>query len=241
MGYVVFGVQYTTPEGKHGEIQISSGSCFAISEDGYLLTNRHVVEHYDQLEKASGLENRKYVFITMPFAAELEGLKQKDPTKYAAVRAMFKKVSAEKEYSRLEPCFWVFFNRPGGRPEKVLARIDEICDESEYDLAILKVDRKRRPFFASPGRRRSWPRAARSSRSGSPRRAWRPISLEEIREKELREHVGTKIESLQVDRAFDFVRNDGRVSQDFPEGRAAAAAAGASTTPRSILATRAAR
>src|SRR5262249_2523109 len=44
LGLVVCGVHVTRPDGKQEEIATTVGSCFAVSPEGHLLTNKHVVE-----------------------------------------------------------------------------------------------------------------------------------------------------------------------------------------------------
>lgn len=46
IGLVVCGVRVKLPDGKIVENPTSTGSCFAISSNGHLLTNRHVVDDY---------------------------------------------------------------------------------------------------------------------------------------------------------------------------------------------------
>src|SRR5206468_3376245 len=44
VGLVVAGFRVVNPDGERGEVMIGTGSCFAVSPQGDLLTNRHVIE-----------------------------------------------------------------------------------------------------------------------------------------------------------------------------------------------------
>lgn len=44
LGLVVCGFRVVEPSGETSEIPISTGTCFTVSPDGYLITNKHVIE-----------------------------------------------------------------------------------------------------------------------------------------------------------------------------------------------------
>jgi S1-C subfamily serine protease len=50
VGFVVVGIQAVLPDGETRQRPLFSGSCFAVTPTGYLLTNRHVVESLDELK-----------------------------------------------------------------------------------------------------------------------------------------------------------------------------------------------
>jgi S1-C subfamily serine protease len=50
VGFVVVGFQALLPDGKIFQRPMVSGSCFAVTSDGYLLTNRHVVAELANLD-----------------------------------------------------------------------------------------------------------------------------------------------------------------------------------------------
>lgn len=52
IGLVACGVQVINAEGKLNERTTGTGTCFAVSSDGYLITNRHVVEETRNLQRA---------------------------------------------------------------------------------------------------------------------------------------------------------------------------------------------
>lgn len=58
VGLVVSGLRLTMADGEVDEGAISTGTCFAITPDGYLLTNKHVTESYENLQRAKPLRER---------------------------------------------------------------------------------------------------------------------------------------------------------------------------------------
>ncbi|MCB9873627.1 MAG: trypsin-like peptidase domain-containing protein [Planctomycetaceae bacterium] len=58
VGLVVSGLRLTMPDGDVNEIFNSTGTCFAVTSDGYLLTNKHVTESYENLQRAEAFRER---------------------------------------------------------------------------------------------------------------------------------------------------------------------------------------
>jgi hypothetical protein len=53
VGLVVCGFHITQPTGRHTDLPISTGTCFAVSADGYLFTNKHVIEEISNWRQAN--------------------------------------------------------------------------------------------------------------------------------------------------------------------------------------------
>src|SRR5947208_1266646 len=51
-GFVVCGLDVTNPDGSKAEVPTSTGSCFAVTPDGYLVTNKHVVEDVVKMRRS---------------------------------------------------------------------------------------------------------------------------------------------------------------------------------------------
>jgi len=106
LGLVVSGLSGSTTSGAV-ELATSGGTAFAVSNDGYMLTNRHVVENFVKLNSNDRL-----------------------------LRAMRSRFSDD-----LEPKLWVFIG-----DEKHSCEV--VFNSADFDLAILKIDKK----FAKPFR-----------------------------------------------------------------------------------------
>jgi S1-C subfamily serine protease len=52
VGLVVCGLEVIAPDGKRTERPFSTGTCFAVNSDGYLLTNKHVIEEVHNAQRA---------------------------------------------------------------------------------------------------------------------------------------------------------------------------------------------
>lgn len=171
VGLVVCGYHVTFPDGTTGEEQIGSGTAFAVSADGYLITNKHVVEQTRNLLRAE---------------------------------LLLKKLREEKMLV-VKPTVWVFFGKT-----KHVAEIKHVSDK--FDLAVLKVDRQKTPFFAIGSQdqlRRGEPVVA----LGFPAAAQAALSDDELRETVLRAVSGNTVEEQLKLRDFDFVQTSGIVSR----------------------------
>ena len=210
VGLVVIGMEFSRPDGTHGDIPLTTGSCFAITEDGYLVTNRHVVKYYDQCSRAAGLTEKKLVYARKLLSNVPPGQREE------RVKQLLGPQSNLHSFNKFEPRIWVFFKGKNGEPEKWEAELPLICDESEYDFAILKIGRKSGPFF----RLSDVDQKMKGGRSvvalGFPGKTYSPVSAEEIEEEQRRQEAG-KIESHFKDRDFLYARTGGTVSLDFAE------------------------
>jgi S1-C subfamily serine protease len=173
IGMVVCGLRITGPDGIQKELQRGSGSCFAVSADGYLLTNRHVVDEIWKLSNAHHTLKRL----------------------------------REKDHLDVKPTVWVFFGAV-----KHIARIVYVSDD--YDLAILKTDRRHIPFFALDNFG-ALGRADRVFACGFPGVARDPLSERELIKGKLTGQLSTnrKIEAEFKSRDFEFVMTTGSVSR----------------------------
>jgi S1-C subfamily serine protease len=179
LGLVVCGFRLVEPSGKTSEIPISTGTCFSVSTDGYLITNKHVIEN-----------------IWDATHADLQ----------------FKKLREEKSID-LSPMVWVFFGK-----EKHLARIVHVSDD--YDLGILKVERRHAPNFRLAAAD-SIPRGTAVFALGFPFVASTPLSDREVIESARRatdQAATRRVETQFKDRDFEFVLTNGSVGRVISEG-----------------------
>ncbi len=65
VGLVVCGLKITTKSGETGEVPAVSGTCFAVSPNGKLLTNKHVVQKAKELESIDGIARRERLCETL--------------------------------------------------------------------------------------------------------------------------------------------------------------------------------
>jgi S1-C subfamily serine protease len=79
VGLVVAGDRRVGPDGVRAEVKWGTGSCFAISPDGYLLTNRHVIEDTWKLANAphvrKAIREQKLIDLEPAVWVFLEGQK----------------------------------------------------------------------------------------------------------------------------------------------------------------------
>jgi S1-C subfamily serine protease len=210
VGLVVLGMEFSRPDGTHGDIPLFTGSCFAISEDGYLVTNRHVVEYYDNCSRAEGIIQKKLNYARQLLSAVPPGQREE------MIKKLLGPQSTLHTFNKFEPRIWVFFKGKNGEPEKWDADLPLICDESEFDFAILKINRKSGPFFRLSDVDQKMKRGHGVVALGFPGVTYHPVSAEEIEEDQRRQQVG-KIESHFKDRDFIYARTGGTVSLDFAE------------------------
>lgn len=178
VGWVICGRKYKLPDSAEVEEPIFSGSCFAVSSEGHLLTNRHVIkETWEDLQI---------------------------PAKKQAIEARGRQIGVT-----IEPKVWVFFGQ-----EKFVANI--LYLSSDYDLAILKIERRHVPFFRistvdSPSR------GAEVVACGFPTATRGPISEEERIEEVLRQNrIGLGIQAGKTIRVESFInKNNYEFDQTF--------------------------
>ena len=212
VGFVVVGFEYEKPDGTHGEDWISSGSCFAITKDGYLLTNRHVVEFAARLRRIKKDEDR-----VIQYARHLI---DRDPKIKADLKPQVAKKVAEKwDFSSFEPKIWVFFTKK----TKLEAQIVHICDENEFDMAILKVDRSKGghgsdAYFRLASEEQKVKMGNRVASLGFPAAERDTNSLQEKLEEANRKALGSKIETIFNENDFTLSYYEGLVSRVYQDG-----------------------
>ena len=172
VGLVVTGWVISWNDGDVWDETDVSGSCFAVSPDGYLLTNKHVIEDTQRRQrKTDEFVRRDYArYPNSWLAGEAWGIAYKqwvaegkvkipeDPEQAKeAIRKLFEdqsflnrhqeivETSVKLNVKKVEPTIWVFFAK-----EKYIAKI--IHKSDFYDLAVLKVERKKGSHFTLASR-----------------------------------------------------------------------------------------
>lgn len=143
VGYVMGTFYSVDPQGQRSrKMQFGSGTAFAITPDGYLLTNEHVAKMgADEHVKAS------MAAIMQSAAAESQakasGLSGAERDKELQYVSLFNGMAAtyKKEETKVNAALTVFIDHV-----PFPARIIHVS--SRYDMAVLKVSRKPMAYFA---------------------------------------------------------------------------------------------
>ena len=81
VGLVVCGAEVITPAGEYSEVPLSQGSCFSVTEDGYLITNKHVVEDIHNMRRVRWIQEearrRRYTIEPQVWVVFGEGRKHR--------------------------------------------------------------------------------------------------------------------------------------------------------------------
>jgi S1-C subfamily serine protease len=172
VGLVIAGAEVTRADGSRVQLPESTGTCFTLTKDGYLLTNQHVVNETDKL------------------------------------RHSHDRIEAESKLGiKIVPKLWVFFTRE----QKYEAEIIHISDD--YDMAILKVDRKSNRCFAlSSQNPEEVPRGMPVMVCGFPGVDRQAITTTEELDAAMRKKAARVVEQHLPDRAFDFSLRKGVVN-----------------------------
>jgi S1-C subfamily serine protease len=172
VGLVIAGAEVTRSDGSHVQLPESTGTCFAVTKEGYLITNQHVVNETDKLRNS------------------------RDRTD-----------AEERLRIKIVPKLWVFFTRD----QKYEAEIIHISDD--YDMAILKVDRKSSRCFAlSSQNPEELPRGMAVMVCGFPGVDRQAITTREELDSALRKKAARVVEQHLPDRAFDFSLRKGVIN-----------------------------
>jgi S1-C subfamily serine protease len=226
VGLVVVGIEQRMPDGTHGDIPISTGTCFVVSEDGTLVTNRHVVEFHDQMSNAQDIDQRKLVYVKKLLENDQtveRGLEKVPADKRGERREeIMKTLSAGLKYSKFDPKIWVFLMGKNNRPDKYVAEVEYLCDKTEFDIAILKIKRAagdtgRFPAFRISENEKAPKKGDTVVALGFPGVTRDAVSVEEGAEERLRKARASRVESLFKDRDFLYVRTEGKVTQIFSD------------------------
>lgn len=172
LGFVVCGAKVTLLDGSIREVPSSTGTAFAVTSDGYMITNKHVVDESARMLRADKLRDRI-----------IENLDLED----------------------LEPMVWVFVG-PKPYPAKI------VYVSPEYDLAILKVERKGTPYFAL-STTDTLARQDRVFALGFPAAATDPLTEWGAEEKATRmKNAQTIRDNFNADN-FEYTQQDGAISR----------------------------
>ena len=184
VGMVICGAEVVI-DGEADEIALGSGTSFAVTSDGFLVTNRHVVEGFN-----GGVEEIAHQLF--------EAFKESVPEdKHDEVKASIKA-------SIRRPRIWVALNG-----EILDAEVKMISDG--YDLAVLKIPKKQLPFFCLSTTEVD--RLTEVSAIGFPGAASSPISEYDAFEKYVRAKTGRGIGRFFTPSDLEFTQTQGKVSK----------------------------
>jgi S1-C subfamily serine protease len=183
VGMVICNVEFK--DGRLIEELQQTGSAFVVTSDGYLVTNKHVVEGFD-----GGVDK----CVHMLFEREKDAIPTEKHDKVKSIIAGL--------FSR--PRIWVALN---GR--YIDAEVKMISDT--YDLAILKIDRKELPCFALSTNEVG--RLTEVTAMGFPAAAARPFPGYDTFDKLVREETGKGISRFFKPSDLEFTQTQGKVSK----------------------------
>ncbi len=220
VGFVIVGFEYTLPDGSERVSSLGTGSCAAVTADGFLLTNRHVVEFYDRLHRIERIERVDRV----ERAAGLEQIKE------AIIRELASSLPPERReefakqfrgdlmaFKTLVPRLWVITKGEGGRIETKVARIVKMCEENEFDFAILKIERTPGPYFRISGDEKPQERSKKVEALGFPGTTQKLMTDEEKLLKQMRQKNASRIEKMFNESDFSYVQTPGAVTKPHDE------------------------
>ena len=93
VGKVVWGWDVLLIDGKHLQVPISMGTAFTISQKGFMITNRHVVETFERMQKATVDVNKREFSEKL---AEYDVVKNLKPEEEIKLDELRKRVEALK-------------------------------------------------------------------------------------------------------------------------------------------------
>jgi S1-C subfamily serine protease len=205
IGLIVCGWTVTMNDGKVSDWTEGSGTGFAVTSDGYLITNKHVVESAaNRVRMADQSVVSDFIANQEPFFKALTEHYQK--TKNLPVTVDMVRIEYQKQIQSVEPKVWVFL---GGRDALYKAKIVHVSEG--HDMAILKVDRPDGAYFRISSGMESVVRGMPVFALGFPGSAMVALSEEE---KTLEATTSASSVSSQMkERDFDYSVTDGIVSR----------------------------
>lgn len=204
IGLVVCGWSLTLKDGTVRDMMDGTGTSFAVTADGYLLTNKHVVE------AAARRTRMADDYVVTDFLSQVrpgfQSLAEEISKEGTAVTTDDVSNAFRNTLQSIEPKVWIFL---GARSDSYQGTIIHLSDD--FDLAILKVDRASGPYFRFAPSEQEIERGRKVYALGFPGSAMHAISEEEF-SLELNS-AGNSIESRLKDRDFSYTMTDGIVSK----------------------------
>ncbi len=161
LGLVACGWSLHGSNGVVTDLPLNTGTCFAISATGHLLTNKHVVEDTVQQQRMdqdhalralarSLISNTKTKVLIEQAVRSLESAGAEitdDRLKNALDHEIDQEVTKmlpgmESAFLKVEPKIWVFFGDRNQVHEASPLHMSE-----HYDMAVLRVERRGTPYF----------------------------------------------------------------------------------------------
>lgn len=121
VGLVVVGWEFVLQSGEKYQSPVSTGTGFAITEDGYMITNKHVIDYFEQMQRASPKNRIVHCVQDVPVA-------EKDKPEFL------------QELRQVQERLWVFLD--GKKHPATL-----IFSHGRHDFALVKVDKRFRKRF----------------------------------------------------------------------------------------------
>ncbi len=205
IGLVVCGWSVTMNDGKVRDWLEGTGTSFAVTTDGYLITNKHVVNSAANRVRMAD-ENVIVDFLASQeplFESLAEEMRQE---KNLPVTADLVRAEYRKQLQSVAPKVWVFL---GGKDALFEAKVVHVSEA--YDLAILKVNRPQGAYFRVNPEANGVVRGLPVFALGFPGSAMHAISKEEMTLEAT--SASSSVASQMKERDFDYSVTNGIVSR----------------------------
>jgi len=136
-GKIVCGLALLQKDGRRINWAESSGTGFAVTANGYMITNEHVVEEHARLAQATKehcIEHVTESVVGDMIASLLKKEKRNELTKEETTRFVSFRNKMLNAFQEAKPKLWVYFDG-----ERFNAEVINVHDS--HDLAIIKVNR----------------------------------------------------------------------------------------------------